>query len=182
MRPLGIMAVGLALVGCGSRTTAPSLTSAVNKAAQAGSRAADAGVATESVAYVYSYSPMGKRDPFRSPVEDLQQRSESGTAACSEPLCQWELDQLKLVAVVTGDANPIAMVEDPQTRGYIIRRGSKVGKQGGQVTQILRDSLTVTEYFQSPDGKRTPNAVTMRLKEDTQMSPPVDLSTGRSVP
>jgi type IV pilus assembly protein PilP len=82
---------------------------------------------------------------------------------------------------VTGDANPIAMVEDPQTRGYIIRRGSKVGKQGGQVTQILRDSITVTEYFQSPDGKRNPNAVMMHLKPDAAAVPALDLYSGKTV-
>ena len=81
-------------------------------------------------------NPLGKRDPFRSPLGESQTRPE-GSQVCSEPLCQWDLDQLKLVAVVTGDANPLAMVEDPQTRGYIIHRGTRVGKQGGQVINEL---------------------------------------------
>jgi type IV pilus assembly protein PilP len=186
MSTLRVLAWGLLVAaiatGCGSSGPSPAVMTPAAKKAVAAAAAADAGVALDATVYVYSYSPLGKRDPFRSPVEDQQQKSEgSGNVSCSEPLCQWDLDQLKLVAVVTGDANPIAMVEDPQTRGYIIRRGSKVGKQGGQVTQILRDSITVTEYFQSPDGKRNPNAVMMHLKPDAAAVPALDLYSGKTV-
>jgi type IV pilus assembly protein PilP len=83
------------------------------------------------------------------------------------------------VAVVTGEANPLAMVQDPQTRGYLIHRGSKIGKQGGQVTQILRDAVTVTEYFQSPDGRRNPNAITLHLNSEQAVSPDLDFLTGK---
>jgi type IV pilus assembly protein PilP len=176
---LGGLLFATGLVACGGNAPPPSAGPAAGKRAEA-TAAADAGVADQPQ-YVYSYNPLGKRDPFRSPVGESQSRPE-GSQFCSEPLCQWDLDQLKLVAVVTGDANPIAMVEDPQTRGYIIRRGTRVGKQGGQVTQILRDAVTVTEYFTTPDGKRQPNAVAMRLRPDAQLTPAQDLNTGKTFP
>ncbi|RYZ33289.1 MAG: hypothetical protein EOO71_42345 [Myxococcaceae bacterium] len=94
--------------------------------------------------FVYTYSPVGKRDPFRSPLEELGPVArDAPERACNEPLCVFDLDQLKLVAVVTGDASPLAMVEDPLGRGHIVRRNTRVGRQGGKVTQILRDSVTV---------------------------------------
>jgi len=131
--------------------------------------------------YVYSYNPVGKRDPFRSPVEDLHVENQGGSASCNEPLCTWDLDQLTLVAVVTGDANPIAMVEDPQGRGFVVRRNTRMGKQGGKVTNILRDSITVTEYFTGQDGRVNANPVSMKLKADSVLAPAMDLSTGQMV-
>jgi type IV pilus assembly protein PilP len=142
--------------------------------------ARDAGV-PDAPPYVYSYNPLAKRDPFRSLVEEVRAPSVESTV-CNEPLCQWELDQLTLVGVVTGEANPLAMVEDPGGKGYIIRRSSRVGKQGGKVTQILRDTVTVTEFWTGPDGKINPNPVTLHMKADKAVVPDFDLATGKKYP
>jgi len=133
----------------------------------------------EHALYVYSYNPLAKRDPFRSSVEEVRAPNGANTI-CREPLCQWDLDQLTLVGVVTGEANPLAMVEDPQGRGYLLRRSTRMGKQGGKVTQILRDSVTVTEYWTGPDGKINPNPVNLRLKPDKAIVPDLDLSSGKT--
>lgn len=128
----------------------------------------------------YVYNPTGKRDPFRSPlIESNQMASES---ACGDPLCQWDLSQLTLVAVVTGDSHPIAMVEDPQGKGFIVRHNSRMGKQGGRVSNILRDSIVVTEYWQMPDTKeRVANPVSLKLKSEPKELPSMDLLSGRMV-
>ncbi|MCP3144000.1 pilus assembly protein PilP [Pyxidicoccus xibeiensis] len=131
------------------------------------------------VPYVYSYNPVGKRDPFRSPVDELNPVTPGPVASCSEPLCAFDLDQLKLVAVVTGDANPMAMVEDPVGRGHIVRRNTRMGRQGGKVTQILRDSVTVTEVF-SGNGEIIKNPVTLQLKPDAKQDPAYNMMTGRN--
>lgn len=136
---------------------------------------------TASKAPPYVYNPMGKRDPFRNGIEEgLPSSRES--AACTEPLCQWELSQLTLVAVVTGEANPFGMVEDPQGKGYMVRRNAKVGKQGGRVTQILRDSVTVTEFWIGPDGKRSPNPIVMQMKQENAVQADIDLESGKPYP
>jgi type IV pilus assembly protein PilP len=84
------------------------------------------------------------------------------------------------VAVVTGDSSPIAMVEDPMGRGHIVRRNAKMGRQGGKVTQILRDSVTVTEYLPGgADGKVISNPVSLQLKPDKQRDPVYNLATGK---
>ena len=137
-----------------------------------------AAVAETGPAYIYN--PIGKRDPFRSPDLDLARASSVNNAACNEPLCKFDLDQLTLVAVVSGDSNPVAMVQDPQSRGYILHRNTRIGRQGGKVTQILRDSVIVTEYFSAPDGKSNANQVTLAIKADRQSLPELDLSTGKT--
>ncbi len=136
--------------------------------------------ATTPAAPTYIYNPIGKRDPFRSPDLDLARASAVNNSACNEPLCKFDLDQLTLVGVVSGDADPVAMVQDPQGRGYILHRNTRIGRQGGKVTQILRDSVTVTEYFTSPDGKSNANQLTLAIKADRQAPPELDLSTGKT--
>jgi len=183
-RPLMIMLAAAALwVGC-EEERPPAPPAPVAKKASGEKppeKAAVAATPTGQVKYVYSYNPIGKRDPFRSPVEDIRVDTNNGNTSCNEPLCIWDLDQLTLVAVVTGDANPIAMVEDPQGRGFVVRRNTRMGKQGGKVTNILRDSITVTEYFTGQDGRVNANPVPMKLKPDSALSPSMDLSTGQMV-
>lgn len=140
--------------------------------------AADGGVAVAAVPanYIYSYNPIGKRDPFRSFTRDQSVPGKSfQQQVCAEPLCQYDLDQLTLVAVVSGDANPIAMLQDMTGTGYVVRRNSKVGKQGGKVTQIMRNCVVVTEYFQTPDGKVNPNKVDICVKQDEKAAQLLDL-------
>ncbi len=133
----------------------------------------DAGTPAAASPYLYAYNPMGKRDPFRPFV--LEARSDELSPICNEPLCQWDLDQLALVAVVSGDANPLAMVEDPNRTGHMIRRNTRVGKQGGKVTQILRDCVVVTEYWTGPDGKINPNPVKLCIRQEHKGLVPTDL-------
>ncbi|HEX8704512.1 MAG TPA: pilus assembly protein PilP [Myxococcaceae bacterium] len=175
------VALGLALVACGGQQAAPAAPKpAAAKPATTTSAPAETKEAVAESSATYSYNLVGKRDPFRSPLEELRgtQKSQVETS-CAEPLCAWDLDQLKLVAVVTGDANPVAMVEDPMGRGHIVRRNARMGRQGGRVTQILRDSVTVTEFIPT-EGKVIPNPVSIQLKPDAKRDPMYDLSTGRN--
>lgn len=141
--------------------------------------AADTEAKAIEATIVYQYNPI-KRDPFRVPDEMRGLRGNDGRdSPCNDPLCQWDLDQLALVAVVTGDSNPIAMVEDPQGRGYIVKRQSRIGRQGGKVTSILRDSITVTEYWAQPNGESKPLPRSLGISGDKNVLPSMDLATGQ---
>lgn len=175
-------ALALALAGCGEEE-APPPPAAMPKRPQAEApkeKAPETLVA--GPAYVYSYNPVGRRDPFRSPIQDMvRENPQTGPqmTACNEPLCQWDIDQLKLVAVVTGDANPMAMVEDPMGRGHVVRRNTRMGRQGGKVTQILRDEVIVTETTTTAD-RVVYNPVKLELKQDGRVDPAYDLMTGKN--
>lgn len=174
-----LLAVTFAVVNsCGDSSTAPAAAptdAAAAPKAKAGG-GADAGTSIAS-AVVYMYNPVAKRDPFRSLFDEPRALGDkgSGDAVCNEPLCGVDLDQLTLVAVVSGDANPVGMLEDPGKVGHMVHRNSRVGKQGGKVTQIQRDCVVVTEYFQTPDGKVNPNRVNLCIKTDKQSVPVLDL-------
>jgi type IV pilus assembly protein PilP len=176
---IGLIALaGGALAACGS--DAPATSSAATKAATAPKAATLPPSAAAPSTPSYIYNPIGKRDPFRSPDLDLARASAVNSAACNDPLCKFDLDQLTLVAVVSGDSNPVAMVQDPQGRGYILHRNTRIGRQGGKVTQILRDSVTITEFFTGPDGKTNANQLTLAIKADRQAPPELDLSSGKT--
>jgi len=170
--------VGLfAFIACGSPTPAAGPATPASGGAKAAAKGgADAGTALSIVSTVpYLYNPVGKRDPFRSPEDRDRGPQDKDNLTCAEPLCGFDIDQLQLVAVVSGDANPVAMVEDPQRVGYVVHRNSRMGKQGGKVTQIQRDCVVVTEYFQTPDGKVNPNRTNLCIKNDKRSVPVLDL-------
>ncbi|MHB1845274.1 MAG: pilus assembly protein PilP [Deltaproteobacteria bacterium] len=123
-------------------------------------------VATPAVAQAptepeFVYSPIGKRDPFRSPLDDL---IVAHTSEGHCPLCRWSLDQLKLVAVVTGTGSPMAMVEDPNGVGHLVRQGTAMGRLGGRVSVIQRDQMVVTEKTHDPFGKVVQSRTTLQIE------------------
>ena len=148
---------------------------APKKAAVAVVAAAVDGGAAAPAPYQYAYNPVGKRDPFRGQVNEPRAAADTGASLCNEPLCQFDLDQVRLVAVVSGDSNPLAMVEDPSGTGHMVRRSTRMGKQGGKVTQILRDCVVVTEYFTTPDGKTNPNPSKICIATDKSLVQQMDL-------
>jgi type IV pilus assembly protein PilP len=176
-RPLALC-LSAALLGLACGSSAPPPTTAAKPAAvkppppppETGTPAAP----------TYVYNPVGKRDPFRSPEAEPAAQA-ALNASCNEPLCRFDVDQLTLVAVVSGDANPLAMVQDPAGRGYFVRRNSRVGRQGGKVTQIMSDAVVITEYFTTPDGKTTANPVTLAIKSEKPVEAETDLATGKSL-
>ena len=96
-------------------------------------------------ASIYVYSPIGKRDPFQSQVVQAGIGRFEVKGRSKTPLEKWGLDQLKLSLTVTGTATPMAMVEDPDHRGWTVRLGDFIGQNGGKVTGIHRDEIIVTE-------------------------------------
>lgn len=190
MRPLfalvALTAV-CALAACGDDAPAPAPAPRPKpRAAEpvAAAVSADGGT-LETVAaapYVYAYNPVAKRDPYRILFDNqIEKREGDQPVACTDALCQYDLDQLTLVAVISGDANPVAMLEDQAQVGHIVRRNTKVGKQGGKVTQILRDCIVITEYFTTPDGKLNPNRVNICVKQEKSQTQVMDLLNNKQI-
>lgn len=169
---LVVLSVGVLLSGCSTRAPEPvpspvaSQPAAVAPAPTATVAAAPAASETE---VPYSYNPVGKHDPFRDPRD---------TACCLPPvpidcsglLCQYDLDQLKLSGVVSGMANPVAVIEVPQGRSFQVSRGTKVGRNGGVVKRVLRDSIVVAEFAQDGQGLRREYETILRMQPDLPVS------------
>jgi type IV pilus assembly protein PilP len=116
----------------------------------------------------YSYSPIGKRDPFRPHYVDqaLEEEAETRGRTLTE-LEKFEIDQLKLTGIVTGTSRPSALIEDPNGEGHTVVVGTLIGRHGGRVSKIKRDEVIITEEFRDPaTNKKVTTPVTMRLPSD----------------
>ncbi|MCL2723566.1 MAG: pilus assembly protein PilP [Polyangiaceae bacterium] len=70
------------------------------------------------------------RDPFRSYASTFAPQENKHVAQNQRNvlLGQFSIDELKLVAIVTGSNPPRAMVVDPGGKGWVIKRGDFVGR------------------------------------------------------
>jgi len=69
------------------------------------------------------------RDPFRTYVSVMGPEVKKIAHVQKEVILpQFSLDELKLVAIVTGGEYPRAMVVDPSGEGWVIKRGDWVGR------------------------------------------------------
>lgn len=69
------------------------------------------------------------RDPFRTYIALAAPDTKKVTRAQREVILpDYSLDELKLVAIVTGGDYPRAMVVDPGGKGWVIKRGDWIGR------------------------------------------------------
>lgn len=124
--------------GLAGGTAAPSSRPGASAAPSAAASAAagDGGVADASrpPALVVNDNDFNEsdrtRDPFRNFARDFVPvvRNQETIEETMIKLRQYGIDELRLVAVITGSANPYAMVVDSTGRGTIVRRGEYVGR------------------------------------------------------
>jgi type IV pilus assembly protein PilP len=145
-----------ALATAGPTTPKRSPTPAAGEAASE----EDAGYATAERDYFYD--PRDKRDPFRSfrflTSTGDQDKTEYG------PLADFELAQLELQAVIWDANNPRALILDPGGRAYIVREGSQIGKNSGQVIHIGDNLVLVKETYENLAGEETTKDVELRIR------------------
>ncbi len=162
----------LAAVACGGRPK-PSSSSAAAAAGAAGAKptlpvkpAADEAKPAEQE---WVYTSVGKRDPVRSYLAEVTKESGFSTR-CTTPLGHFGIEQLKLVAVITGLEDPVAMVEAPTGVGYSVRRGACIGRNGGVVAAVRSGEVVVTEWVIRADGTRDPTQTVLQLPKPQSFS------------
>lgn len=106
----------------------------------------------------FHYDPSSRKDPFR-PFFALDDVERPGTG----PLGMFELEQLRLTAVIVGTATPTAMIEDPTGMGHLIRVGSLVGKDNAQVKHIRRGEIILEQVILNANLTRSRTLVPMKL-------------------
>jgi type IV pilus assembly protein PilP len=116
----------------------------------------------------YIYSPVGKRDPFRPYyVDQALEETEKDSQRTLTDLEKLELDQLKLVGIVSGTSTPTAMFEDPDGRGHVVHIGTAMGRNGGRVSKIKKDEVVIMEEYRDPvTNKKIQSPVSVRLPSD----------------
>lgn len=70
-----------------------------------------------------------RRDPFRPFIEVIVPKPEVHETVQREiKLEEYDIEQLRLIAIITNVGDPRAMVVPPNNEGFILRRGDYVGK------------------------------------------------------
>ncbi len=113
------------------------------------------------------------RDPFASYLVLLEQRGRQALAErqsrlakrMREPLEEFDLSTLKLVAIFKKGKDRVAMIQDSTGKGYIVRRGNYMGKNNGRIEKITDDTVYLVEQVLNPAGEITDRQVTLTLRE-----------------
>lgn len=160
-----LAALAFASCGGGKKVPAPAAPPPPAPAAEAPAAPAQHGPAGKE----WVYTSAGKRDPFKSFLAEAE-RAEKIETRCASPLGRFDVEQLRVVAVVTGLDDPMAMVEAPNGVGYNLRRGLCIGRNGGVVTAIRTGEVIVSEWVVRADGTREKAQTILRLPKQASLN------------
>lgn len=159
-----MMTVAFAASACGD--DAPKRRTRTPKAAPTPASVSTTSLVDDAPEVAYAYSPIGKRDPFRSFFEEFQQEAADEDLTA---LQLYEVDQLRLVAVITGRATPYAMVVDPNQTGHTLTRGTLIGKNWGRVASITEECVIIKEEYRDYTGRKVTNTISMCLPKEDEL-------------
>lgn len=111
----------------------------------------------------FTYRTIGRGDPFLPFISDrVVQESDNYKPEQLTGMRRFEPGQLTLVAIMFAGDNPMAMVEDSSHKGYIVRKGTKIGKSG-IISDILPNQVIIKQLSYSMLNKKTYKTVEMTL-------------------
>ncbi len=124
----------------------------------------------EDTSQILFYDPKGRRDPFLPFIKPkLSKAEKEDNAKVLVGLQKYDVKQLKVVAIIWGIDNPTAMVEDPERKGYVLKKGSLVGKRNGRVVAILKDRIVIRENYRDAFGERKSTEVFLELPKEEDL-------------
>ncbi len=93
------------------------------------------------------------RDPFRSYLRIFTTKEGPQMRKVPAIFEKFALEELTLIAIVSGDANPMAMFRDPGGLGQTLRRGQYLSKSGARISKILTDRVILELNEITPNGE-----------------------------
>jgi type IV pilus assembly protein PilP len=93
----------------------------------------------------FRYDSTGRRDPFKSLLE-LEKKQRDTTQL--PPIQQFDLETARVVGVVVDPGRVTqAMVRAPSGQTFVVRVGTIMGKNEGEVVEITMQGIRITEKF-----------------------------------
>jgi type IV pilus assembly protein PilP len=119
----------------------------------------------EKPQFVYTYNPVGRRDPFAPLIVKQETTSKAGDRP---PLERYNLYDFKMMGIIWGGFGYNAMLEAPDGKGYFVRVGTVIGPNKGVVKKITQSSIVVEEKFKSISGtpERKETVIQLRKKQE----------------
>ncbi len=109
------------------------------------------------------YDPVGRIDPFVPLVRDepikverkevVEASAEVEEVRQKTPLEKIEISQLRLRAIIIAASGNRALVEESTGKGYIITKGTYIGRNDGKIIKILKDKVIIEEMVEDIEGK-----------------------------
>jgi type IV pilus assembly protein PilP len=119
------------------------------------------------------YDPRDRIDPFVPLVKDEPVKVEKKELIDAKgvvreertktPLEKIELSQLKLRAIILAPSGNKALVEESTGKGYIITRGTYIGRNDGKVIKIMKNKVVVEELVEDIEGNLTTKEKEIKL-------------------
>jgi type IV pilus assembly protein PilP len=110
------------------------------------------------------YDFTGKKDPFRSYVVVSKVKLPLPPVTDKHlPIQQYEVNQFKILGIITGLAENRAMVLDPAGKSYVVKDGSFIGPNNGRVQKIMPTFVEVSEQYREDNGKIKTRVVRLTL-------------------
>lgn len=110
-----------------------------------------------------------RRNPFQSHIL-LMRGAGDGPKKIKGPLECCELTLFRVHAVVAAKNGAFALVQAPDAKRYVVRKGDAIGIKEGKVIKIDGRSITVREFTRDQDGK-------VLSTEDTELKIPAEKVT-----
>jgi type IV pilus assembly protein PilP len=106
----------------------------------------------------FTYDAGGRVDPFVPLIKEERPNSEYKNKnikkrARSEGLEKIEISGLKLVAIVRSAGGNKALVQDSKGKGYIVTKGTYIGRNSGKVAEISKQKIIIEEEVKDDQGK-----------------------------
>ncbi|MBW6474980.1 MAG: pilus assembly protein PilP [Anaerolineaceae bacterium] len=125
--------------------------------------ATDGDTAAVEAPLKYTFVTENRRDPFQPFILIKRPVDADADLSAQTPLQQYETMQYKLSAVIVGYNQPMVMVIAPDGRSYVVRKGMKIGKNGGTVIQINKEGFLVEEKYRDLSDVIRTNILEIKL-------------------
>jgi type IV pilus assembly protein PilP len=114
----------------------------------------------------FTYQVEGRTDPFLPFISQkvMQEVAETKPEKLTG-MRQFEPGQLTLVSIIFTESSPMAMVEDSSHKGYIVRKGTKIGRSG-IISKISPNKVIIKQLSYSMTREKKYKTVEMTLRKE----------------
>ncbi len=117
---------------------------------------------------LFTYKSKGRKDPFTPFIsEEVVQEEIKKAEQKLTGMQRFEPGQLTVVGIVFSDKGPVAMVQDSTGKGYVIEKGTKIGR-AGVVENIQANQVVIKQqlYYGKKTQQKRYKTVNMVLKKE----------------
>lgn len=166
------LALGLAMVGCGSDQFQDLKQFVTDAESVAGTRARIDPLPNVDRYEPFVYNQAELEDPFRprkiEPTKSAKGQLQPDLNRRREPLEAFPLDNLKMVGSLQQGKNLFALVRTPDNNLFRVRQNNYMGQNFGLIIEVDETGLKLKELVQDGAGEWTERITSLFLQDETE--------------